>query len=1373
MNKRLLSIFLALCMIVTMLPVPAMAEEIHTTIGGITRTYMEDLELPEILINTAQTAEPVDENPIQDSGSPDEAVTSGGLAVVTTSPAIEAVINEPDASGEITEIEWEESTVTVGEMPPIAAHESVTLMADTTYDIWVGGVQVTDSNKDNITGSDIAETVSYDPGTNTLTLDNATINNGYSTTIDDRNAQYGIYSTLNALKLVVVGTNTITCPNASVNDSYAIYTTGTLEISGSDSDSLTATGGTARDISAGVYVTDALTIESGILNATGGTATYLGAKSYGLYADSLIIKSGSLTAAGGAVTNQSGTSYGACAIHNLNIEGGSLNATGGTASGTFGTSYGAYLDNRSSTDSTGSVRVSGSGSLIAIGGNTSGEICTSAGVYLNNASSTDSTGSVRVSGRGSLIATGGNTRSTSSTSTGVYINNISSNGSTGSVSVSEDGNLTATGGNTSRTSTGVYINNISSNGSTGSVSVSEDGNLTATGGVANETFAESYGVYLNNSSSTDSTGSVSISGSGELLATGDAASGSQGKSAGVYLDNSSSTDSVSVSDGGSLNATGDAASSSYGVYANGSVSIFDGMITAQSGAASNTSAGVHSVSMNVEGGIVTATGGTASGTNGTSAGVYAGSVSVLGSGELTATGDEASGFVGKSAGVYFQPSGSMNVSGGTVEVTGGTVSGTFGKSGGVYFQSSGSVTVSGGTLTAQSHAAETSQAMNIIPLDLFNYTSGSSIMVGDASPGTEWDNSTALTSYKYVQLVVVPVAPAYTITADPTSKDFGSLAEGYSAPEAQSVTITNTGNSSVTLTQPTSTNYTIGALSDTTLAPNGTATFTVAPKSDLAVGNHNETLTISTDHSTNATVELSFFVTADPNPTCLVTFNPNGGTVSETSRSIASGTAVGNLPTPTRSGSYIFEGWYTSANGGTKISASTTVEANLTCYAHWTYTGGGGSGSSNESSSNDNSSPVIVIPPPPDKPNSPTQGEIRVTGTVDSKGNVTVSITDKNVTDAFDKALADAKKNGNEKNGITVVLRIDNGSRTGSNVTVNLPKTVQDTIIAKKIVNTVVLVDNPEIRVGMDLATVKEINKQAKSDVNITATRTDSAKLTGDAKNAIGSRPVFDLNVNYGNGMAISSFGTGSVSVSIQYTLGANEKAENVQAVYVDEKGKVHWLTNSFYDIVEQVLRFDTSHFSTYGIGYKQMSTEFTDIENHWAKEDIDFVVSRGLLSGTSETKFSPNAAMTRGMFVTALGRLANADVSSYAKSSFNDVKSDAYYMGYIEWASKNDIVSGVGNNKFAPEQSITREQMAAVISNYAKTIGYILPKVHAENTFADNGTISTYARESVTKMQMAGVISGKNDNQFDPQNTSTRAEVSAVMRRFVELANL
>lgn len=899
----------------------------------------------------------------------------------------------------------------------------------------------------------------------------------------------------------------------------------------------------------------------------------------------------------------------------------------------------------------------------------------------------------------------------------------------------------------------------------------------ADGGVVENTYGPKEGKALVN----NRTGTVEILG-GTIRSTGVYG----------YGIHNASTGTITVS-GGSVEATGDQYASMY-YYRARAIDNSGGGVVNISGTAQVTgvTGNGYAITSNKASGVVNISGGVVSSENnfalgGSESGRIKGRVNITG-GEIRSGIDLANGTTVNISGGTLAP-GKISVPvDSTLVITGGNMG--FNLYGGVAVNGQvPPVTVVPYVLTIPGEGNKAVTELTVTPE--LDYTYGMNDVKTDDNgnltvclplgktgvsvtiDGTTYSGETVRVSEEYSNrgytATLTPPASSYTITASPTSKDFGSLAVGYSVPAAQTVTITNTGNSSVTLTQPTSTNYTIGALSTITLAANGTATFTVTPKTGLAVGNYNETLTVSTNHSTNATVELSFSVTADP--TYTVTFNPTGGTVSETSRSVAPATAVGALPTPTRSGSYSFDGWYTAASGGTQISASTTVSANVTYHAHWTYTGGGGSGSGDGSSSDDNSSPAIVTPPATNNLNSPTQGEIKVPGTVDGSGNLTTTVTNNAITAAINSTLAQARQNGTEQNGITVILRVETGGRTVSNVTVNLPKAVQDTIIAKKIVNIIVVVDNPDIRMGMDLATVKEINKQAKSDVNITATRTDSSKLTGDAKKAIGSRPVFDLKVNYGNGKAVSSFGAGSVSVTIPYTLGTGENAGNIQAVYVDANGRVQWLLNSVYDSLNGVLRFSTNHFSSYGVGYKQGAPVFTDVSTHWATDDIAFVVNRGLFSGTSATTFSPNTAMTRGMFVTALGRLANANVSGYTKSSFTDVKSDAYYMGYIEWANKNNIVNGVGNEKFAPDQSITREQMAVIISNYAKAIGFALPIARAEITFADNAKISAYAKEAVKQMQMAGVISGKNGNLFDPQGTATRAEVAAVLRRFVELA--
>lgn len=429
-----------------------------------------------------------------------------------------------------------------------------------------------------------------------------------------------------------------------------------------------------------------------------------------------------------------------------------------------------------------------------------------------------------------------------------------------------------------------------------------------------------------------------------------------------------------------------------------------------------------------------------------------------------------------------------------------------------------------------------------------------------------------------------------------------------------------------------------------------------------------------------------------------------------------------------------------------------------------------GSANDRDSSSDDSDTNTAAAIPPAAKPVIPTQGEIKVTANLDENGNAAIHITNQNVTDALEKALADAKKSGNTASGITLIFNVDTGGTTVNSVMVNLLKTVQDTIIGKQIVNTIVVIDNPDIKIDMDLNTIKEINRQAQSDVNITAIRKSNGTLTGNAKTAIGSRPVFDLTVTGGDGKEVQNFGEGSVSVTMPYTLGANEKAGNVQAVYVDGSDKVQWLTSSVYDKTKKVMSFSTNHFSTYGVGYRDDVPAFTDISGHWAKDDIEFAVNRGLLSGTGAAAFSPDSAMTRGMLVTALGRLASADVSGYKQSSFSDVAADSYQLGYIEWAVKNGIVNGDTDGRFNPDASVTREQTAAILSDYAKAIGFTTPKVHELNTFEDSVKISAYAIGAVKQMQMAGVLAGKKGNMFDPQGTATRAEVSAMLRRFAEL---
>ncbi|MDR1616239.1 MAG: S-layer homology domain-containing protein [Syntrophomonadaceae bacterium] len=180
----------------------------------------------------------------------------------------------------------------------------------------------------------------------------------------------------------------------------------------------------------------------------------------------------------------------------------------------------------------------------------------------------------------------------------------------------------------------------------------------------------------------------------------------------------------------------------------------------------------------------------------------------------------------------------------------------------------------------------------------------------------------------------------------------------------------------------------------------------------------------------------------------------------------------------------------------------------------------------------------------------------------------------------------------------------------------------------------------------------------------------------------------------------------------------------------------------------------------------------FRDVsEADWFFGDVKYAVANGLFAGTSADTFSPNVPMTRGMLVTVLGRLYGADAGAYSASSFSDVEAGQYYAPYIEWAQQAGIVSGVGDNRFAPDVSISRQDLAALLMRYANFSQKQFPATRQFVTFADDAQIADYAKNSVRSLYNGGIISGKPNNVFDPRGSATRAEVAAMMHRFIEAA--
>ena len=489
----------------------------------------------------------------------------------------------------------------------------------------------------------------------------------------------------------------------------------------------------------------------------------------------------------------------------------------------------------------------------------------------------------------------------------------------------------------------------------------------------------------------------------------------------------------------------------------------------------------------------------------------------------------------------------------------------------------------------------------------------------------------------------------------------------------------------------------------------------------------------------------------------------------------ADGTSTGSFPITVSGTTALKSGMDTNYEVGTPESGTLTVNPRSSGGGGGSSSSGGGSssggsggsggsssGDSDDSDNNDNTNQ------PEDKPQAPVTGE---TKPIQPDKNGNAAVDNSSVQSAIDKAKQDAKKNGTTENGIAVTVPITSAAgQTSFNVTI---KAQTLDLMVKENVRQFTVATDHLVSVNIGLDTLKQLDTaSAGGDIILRADKVDALRST-EAKAAIGTRPAYDLSLVYlssGKETPIANLNGHTISVRLPYTPAKGEQIGNLYAVYVDDAGKVEWITKSSYDASQKAVVFETGHFSIYGIGYKNPAPAFTDITGHWAADNILFVASRGLLSGTSDTTFSPNTGMTRGMFVTALGRLAGINPDSYKTGKFTDVKADAYYAPYVNWAAQTGIVEGVTAITFAPDTNINREQMAVIMANYAKKLGCDLPKTLQAVTFADNAQISSWAKDAVKAMQQAGILAGKANNRFDPKGTATRAEVATVLRRFVEI---
>ena len=280
-------------------------------------------------------------------------------------------------------------------------------------------------------------------------------------------------------------------------------------------------------------------------------------------------------------------------------------------------------------------------------------------------------------------------------------------------------------------------------------------------------------------------------------------------------------------------------------------------------------------------------------------------------------------------------------------------------------------------------------------------------------------------------------------------------------------------------------------------------------------------------------------------------------------------------------------------------------------------------------------------------------------------------------------------------------------------------------------------------------------------DVTLTVRQVPVSELSAAKREIVGSRPVYDFTIT-GGGKTISNFNGGHATISLPYTLTAGENPHAIVVWYLSDSGKLVGM-QGHYNAATKTVVFTTPHFLSFVVGYNLVT--FSDVASGaWYHDAVTFIAARGITTGTTATAFSPDSTLTRGQFAVMLLRAYGIEPDSNAADNFSDAGS-TYYTGYLAAAKQLGISNGVGNNMFAPDQSITRQEMFTLLYNALKEID-ALPIGTSGKTladFSDASGIASWAKDAMTALVKAGTVTG-SDSKLNPTGTTTRAEMAQVL---------
>ena len=261
----------------------------------------------------------------------------------------------------------------------------------------------------------------------------------------------------------------------------------------------------------------------------------------------------------------------------------------------------------------------------------------------------------------------------------------------------------------------------------------------------------------------------------------------------------------------------------------------------------------------------------------------------------------------------------------------------------------------------------------------------------------------------------------------------------------------------------------------------------------------------------------------------------------------------------------------------------------------------------------------------------------------------------------------------------------------------------------------------------------------------------------------------------------ITSF-KGKVTISLPVPVGSKESADqgDLKAYVYNEKSATWELVGGTYNSAKSEMSFETNHFSVYAllekvaqedVANKLVANRFNDINGHWAVSDIEYMANKGYVKGIGEGNFGPEQSVTRAEFAAMLVNVLG--ITEQGVISFKDVATDSWYHNSVAKVYKAGLAKGKGVDTFDPQESITRQEMAAMLSNALKYQGkQSSGDVSQLSLFQDNQLIDDWAKQAVADVLASKIINGKPSTQgviFAPQDRATRAEAVVMLRNLLD----